>query len=207
MTDVTLHPRAPMLSKRYDFAVCQHRGFLYLIAGKDGNTEVTDIVERYDLARDVWTTLAPVNRKRYASCAAVQAESDRIFLFGGRSDLNNNMVEEVEEYDISTDTWRVVKLKSEFDPVEVCAAVQVGPGQVLVFGGSYSTIEDSPESYIFHCCEHKFEKTKSLRKGHVFVSLPFVHGNFIYAVGNEYYMKNRNIHRFNIDKKLWELIF
>ena len=36
---------------------------------------------------------------------------------------------------------------------------------------------------------------------------PFMYGNYVYAIGNEYYMKNRSLHRYVIDKKEWEIIF
>lgn len=42
-------------------------------------------------------------------------------------------------------------------------------------------------------------KTKDLAKPHVFVNNPFLYGNYVYAIGNEYYVKNRNIHRFDIE--------
>lgn len=207
--DVTLHPKTPMPSKRYDFALCHHAGFLYVIAGKDGAGHVTNKVERYSIERDTWTVLAPISKKRYAACAAVLAESDKICLFGGRLDTSSQMAEDVEEYDIRTNVWRSIKLpfNTAFEPVEVCAAVQIKPGQILLFGGSDLSVEDSAVSYVFHAAEGHFERVGSLKKGHVFVYLPFAYGNNVFAVGNEYYVKSRNIHRYNITTKKWEILF
>ena len=46
-----------------------------------------------------------------------------------------------------------------------------------------------------------------IKKSQVFISNPFLYGNYIYIIGNEYYMKNRSLHRFVLDKNEWEIIF
>lgn len=208
-TDLTLHTRAPMLTKRYDFALCQLNGDIYVIAGKDGNGEVIGSVERYDVSKDQWTAIAPVNKRRYAASAVGMAEFEKIYLFGGRSDGGTGMAEEIEEYDLTKDAWKSLKLRGGhiFEPMEVCAAIQVGSGKILVFGGTDSSTEDSERSFLFSPLEGRFEKVGSLKKPHVFVSLPFLHGNNVFAVGNEYHVKNRNIHRFDIEAGSWEILF
>ena len=208
-SDHTLHPRSPMPFKKYDFTVCQHKNFVYVICGKDADSQVVDSCERFDVARNQWSLLAPINKRRYAASAVVLKESDRIYLFGGRSDYHNTMMEDIEEYDIVRNSWRIVKLKTPnvWTPVEVCATIQVGPGRILIFGGSEASIEDSKNSYIFNAEDFSIEKTAPLKKAHVFVAAPFMHGGSVFAVGNEYYVKSRNVHRFNIEKAEWEIVF
>jgi len=53
----------------------------------------------------------------------------------------------------------------------------------------------------------RIEKKTDLKKAQVFVASPFLYGGYVYAIGNEYYMKNRNIHRFSLSKNDWEFIF
>ena len=207
--DHSLHPRSPMPNKKFDFTLCYHRGFIYLICGKDADSVVVDTCERYDVARNQWASIAPINKRRYAASAVAVRETERIYLFGGRSDYHNNMMEDIEEYTISQNTWRIIRLHSPNDwtPVEVCSSIQIQPGKILIFGGSDASIEDSKQSYVFDVEGFKLEKTSPLKKPHVFVSASFMHGNHIFAVGNEYYVKNRNIHRFNIEKREWEVVF
>lgn len=207
--DHSLHPKSPMPVKKFDFTLCYHKGFIYLICGKDSESAVIDTCERYDVARNQWSTIASINKRRYAASAVAVRESDKIYLFGGRSDYNNNMMEDIEEYNISQDVWRVIKLPlpNDWTPVEVCSSIQIRPGTILIFGGSDANIEDSKQSYLFHCESFRLEKASQLKKPHVFVSASFLHGNYVFAVGNEYYVKNRNIHRFNIELNEWEIVF
>lgn len=207
--DHGLHPKSPMPYKKFDFTLCHHKGFIYLICGKDSDSAVVDSCERYDVARNHWASIAPINRKRYAASAVAVRETDKIYLFGGRSDYHNNMMEDIEEYTISRDIWRIIKLHpvNDWTPVEVCSSVQIRPGTILIFGGSDANIEDSGQSYLFDCESFKLERTNALKKPHVFVSASFLYGSNVFAVGNEYYVKNRNIHRFNIETNQWEIVF
>jgi hypothetical protein len=208
-TDHSLHAKWSMPFKKYDFTLCYHKGFIYVICGKDSESQIIDTCERYDINKNTWSVIAAINKKRYAASAVVAKEIDKIYLFGGRSDYHNMMMDDIEEYDISKDLWKIIKIQGphEWIPVEVCSTIQICSGKILIFGGSDASIEDSKNSYIFHTDDYKLEKTSSLKKAHVFVSAPFLHGNYVFAIGNEYYVKSRNIHRFNISTLEWELVF
>ena len=78
---------------------------------------------------------------------------------------------------------------------------------ILIFGGSDARIKDSCNSISFNINKQSFEKKGELKRAQVFVTAPFLYGNYIYAVGNEYYMKNRNLHRYSIEKEEWNIIF
>lgn len=64
--------------------------------------------------------------KRYAA-SAIGCSNGRIFLFGGRTDINNSMASEIEEYNDQTNTWSIVNLRdiSIWSPVEVCACIEI----------------------------------------------------------------------------------
>ena len=208
-SDNFLHPKTSMPNKKFDFALCYLKNFIYLICGKDAESTVVDTCERFDVARNQWSSIASINKRRYAASAVSVRESNKIFLFGGRSDYNNIMMEEIEEYSVEQNVWTIVKFKwkNEWIPVEVCSSVQVKSNQILIFGGSDASIEDSHKSYLFDTDTYSIVKTADLKKAHVFVAAPFVHGNYVFAVGNEYYVKGRNIHRFNIEKAEWDIVF
>lgn len=86
--DFKLHPKAPMPHKKFDFTICYLNGKIYVICGKDSSSEVLSSSEGYDVVTDTWTTLAPTVKKRYAA-TAIGAPNNKVYLFGGRTDLNN----------------------------------------------------------------------------------------------------------------------
>lgn len=200
--------RAPMIYKKYDFCLCYHDGFVYVICGKDSETEVMGTCERYEVAKNKWSILAPVNHKRYAAGAAVMRETDKIYLFGGRVDGNSATVSEIEEYCIKQDKWKVIRLANPhiWTPVEVCGCVQMGAGRILVFGGSDVSVEDCSHSYSFTASDMRMVKTAPLKKPQVFVNPPFVNGNFVFVSGNNYYINARHIHKFDIKSGTWEIL-
>jgi N-acetylneuraminic acid mutarotase len=113
-----------------------------------------------------------VHKKRYAASSVGLKNLNKIFLFGGRTDYNNLMLEEIEEYNADKDEWTIVNLKnpSVWNPVEVCAAIQVNEEQILVFGGSDVRVRDSASSYFFNVTDYSLERTSDLKKAQVFVS-------------------------------------
>ena len=207
--DRTLYPKTHMPFKKYDFTLAYLNGYIYVICGKDSTNTIVAKCERYNVNTSSWSLIAPVNKKRYAASVVSVKESEKLFLFGGRSDLQNNMMKEIEEYDVSKNIWKIVNLKwpQEWTPVEVCSTIQIDVNKVLVFGGSDINVEDSKESYVFNAENYCIEKCANLKKAHVFVTSPFLHGNFVFAVGNEYYVKTRNVHRYDISQDKWDIVF
>jgi hypothetical protein len=198
----------PMPFKKYDFSVCSHDQHVYVMCGKNADSQVVNSCERYDVTRDKWVLLEPAIKKRYAASASFVKETAKIYLFGGRTDYNAEMVVEVEEYSVALNSWTLLKIAGpdEWMPVEVCASVQIATDRILVFGGSDLQIEDSKQSYVFTPSELKMVKTQPLKKAQVFVNAPYVNGNYVYVPGNEYYVKSRNIHRFSIKSMQWDIV-
>ena len=106
--------KAPMPVKKFDFSICCVNGFIYVLAGKagDGDGRVVSSCERFEIAENRWEKIAPCCKKRYAS-TAVGTRSGLIFLFGGRCQVENQMVSLIERYDIAADKWTVVQIRGE----------------------------------------------------------------------------------------------
>lgn len=123
--------------------------------------------------------------------------------------MNNMMVEQIEEYSVEQNVWTVVPLQNQslWIPVEICASIQLNKDKVLIFGGSDAQISDSDFCYTLDVKDYSIQRIESLKKSQVFISLPFSYGGHVYAVGNEYYVKTRSLHRFNKDEMSWDLIF
>eukprot|EP01017_Pseudomicrothorax_dubius_P040136 TRINITY_DN6241_c0_g1_i1.p1 TRINITY_DN6241_c0_g1~~TRINITY_DN6241_c0_g1_i1.p1 ORF type:complete len:443 (-),score=91.71 TRINITY_DN6241_c0_g1_i1:124-1452(-) len=206
--DRRLHQKASMLHKKFDFTLCYLQEHIYVICGKDSSSEVIDSCERYNVVDNTWSQIAPVKRKRYAA-SAVGTGNSRIFLFGGRTDVNNMMVNDIEEYSVATNTWEIITIKglNVWEPVEVCACLQINEDQILIFGGSDARIKDSSATFVFDYKGYTFQRKGDLRKPQVFVTAPFLYGKYVFAIGNEYYMKHRNLHRYSILRDEWDIIF
>lgn len=208
-TDKTLYNKPSMPHKKYDFTLCYLDSFIYVICGKNVDNEIVRSCERYCIENESWSICSSVNVKRYAASAATIKEKNRIYLFGGRGEAQNAMINEIEEYCVETDNWRILDINwpNEWKPVEVCATIQLKKDEIIIFGGSDVNVEDSKDTYVFKSNDCKLEKVDDLKKPHVFVSAPFIYGNYVFAVGNEYYVKSRNIHRFDIARGKWEIVF
>lgn len=50
-------------------------------------------------------------------------------------------------------------------------------------------------------------RRQELPSAQVFIQMPYMLGNEVYALGNEYYMKKRNLHRYNVSTDKWSTIF
>jgi len=59
-SDRKLHQKAPMMHKKFDFTLTHLNGFIYVICGKDSNSEVVDTCERYSVEDNQWQSVAPV---------------------------------------------------------------------------------------------------------------------------------------------------
>jgi len=203
-----LEIRKKMLCKKYDFTVCVMNGFIFVISGRDSSSEIIDRCEKYDYLKDQWHLVAPVNKKRYAAACASIPAAKKIYLFGGRSDNNNLMHHDVEEYDAGKDEWRVIELQdpSVWIPVEVAAMVQIDENKLLIFGGSEANVTDTSSSYIFNASDYSLERNSDMKRAQVFVAAPVLFGNFVYSIGNEYYVKTRSLNKYNIEKREWSII-
>ena len=184
LNDRRLHQRASMPHKKFDFTLCHLNGCLYVICGKDSSSEVVDTCEKFNINENSWTSISSVCKKRYAA-SAIGFTNNKIYLFGGRSDYNNFMVSEIEEYSVEKNEWSLVHIRNGlnfWNPVEVCACIQISKDKILVFGGSDARIKDSSSSLIFNAFDYSFEKKSELKRPQVFVTSPFLFGRYVYSI-------------------------
>ena len=91
--------------------------YVYLVGGRDGDTCVTNSVERFSVRIDVWGQADPIQTKRTGACSAVL--EDIIFIIGGSD--GDEVLKSVEMYEnalftIDTDDEKV---KSKRKALEV----------------------------------------------------------------------------------------
>jgi N-acetylneuraminic acid mutarotase len=109
--------KSPMPTARSDLSATTVGDYIYLAGGCSTNQvcppefsfcycqELTNKTEAYHPASDTWTTLSDMIRPRYRHGAA--AIGSKIYLIGGR-DIQDNIIQEIDVYDIPTDTWSIV---------------------------------------------------------------------------------------------------
>jgi N-acetylneuraminic acid mutarotase len=135
---------APMPTARAAFAaVTGPDGLIYAIGGTDGNGNILTTVEAYDPVKDKWTTKKPMQTPRAAqSVAAVALPKPQIYAIGGctKSGQYPSILNSVEVYDISTDTWTpssyVFPVASKFGGTAVGTT-----GVIFVIGGQVNDPE------------------------------------------------------------------
>ena len=98
--------------KKFDFSLCYANGYIFVIGGKQSVDDVVNTCEMYNVKDNYWKSMAPCKQKRYAS-TAIGTKSGHIFLFGGRSQFQNQMINQIEEYTVKTDTWKIVSIRGE----------------------------------------------------------------------------------------------
>ena len=76
------------------------------------------------------------------------------------------MVCEIEEYIVENNTWEIVEIRGQniWNPVEVCACLQISEDKILIFGGSDARIKDSSSTYVFNLRDYTFDRKCDLKR-------------------------------------------
>jgi N-acetylneuraminic acid mutarotase len=127
---------SPMTNARAGLALAVVGNSIYAIGGRTNTGGPASggalaVVERYDIATDTWTTVAPLLAPREDLAAAVVG--NKIYVFGG-VDINGQAVTDVDVYNPVTDTWSAAPTDL---PSGRCAfyAVTMKGGTVYCIGG------------------------------------------------------------------------
>lgn len=127
---------SPMPTGRSALAVAVVGNAIYAIGGRTGtggpnSPGKLDVVERYDIATDTWTTVAPLLSPR--SDLAAATVGGKIYVFGG-FDAADNLLPDVDVYDPTTDTWSLAPADLPTPRAGLYAVATKG-GSVYVIGG------------------------------------------------------------------------
>jgi N-acetylneuraminic acid mutarotase len=158
---------APLSLPRHSGATVAVDGLIYAIGGIEyGNSmtvygqtyDVTTgaLVEVYDPSADAWTRLAdlpyPIDimarRAEGRMWLAAASYAGKIYTFGG-SNLNDEVRDTIDVYDIATDTWTAAIARL---PRPVCGLSAATLGEMIyLFGGATSTDPYTPQDYVANC--------------------------------------------------------
>jgi hypothetical protein len=79
--------------------------FTFFSGGWHASTENTNKVERYDILKNIWNFVSPMNERRYRPGVAVL--NGKIYVLGGEEGWDHYH-DTIECYDPMTDKWEVV---------------------------------------------------------------------------------------------------
>ncbi len=135
--------KASMPTPRAGVAAASWDNKIYVLGGRAGNTiglpiMVYNLNEVYDPSTNTWTSLAPMPLAvydHYATVAVKVKDKDKIYIFGGFTSAGI-ATDEVQIYDIATDTW---SSGASMPTPRADAMVGVIQGQIAVFGGRTDT--------------------------------------------------------------------
>jgi Kelch motif len=126
---------APMPTNRIGLAAAVVGDYIYAIGGRTGSAPngygKMNVVERYDIYNNAWTTVAPLPAARSDMAAAVVG--GKIYIFGG-FDAAGNVLNTVDVYNPVTNTW-TIGLTPMPTPRGSMYAVAKKGGTVYVIGG------------------------------------------------------------------------
>ncbi|MGN6484291.1 MAG: Kelch repeat-containing protein [Thermomicrobiales bacterium] len=127
----------PMPTAREHLAVAVAGGILVAIGGRNGgqfDPAMDTAVERYDPANNTWSTGSPMPDGRSGMGVAVDEDAASIVVLGGEGrEGTNGLYDQVQRYDVATDTW------SDLPPLPVARhgiAAAVADGVLYAIGGS-----------------------------------------------------------------------
>ena len=132
-----------MAQARWMHRMVQYKNYLYVVGGVGSKTETPlKSCERFNLITKEWEPMADMVHARHSMgiCAHEWDQKlntgPKLLVFGGVGD-KKSLLTDVEEYDIETDTWRLVYLKNYGQAPKSAGifAVSVNAQQIAIFGG------------------------------------------------------------------------
>jgi len=128
--------KANMTQIRKEHASVYLCGCVYVIGGYDGLTgRFLHEGEKYNLLRDEWSQIAPMNVARCAF-SATSVNSKLIFIFGGYD--GTIRLSSIEKYDHEEDKWQQLPITLR-SPLSNSACFSPRKNQVIILGGGLST--------------------------------------------------------------------
>jgi hypothetical protein len=194
-----------MQVKRFGHSAIFLNGYVYAVGGfshKDvpNETPVTlGSVERFAIHENKWYYVASMNEAR-AFWGIWKVDNQYIYVFGGLHDyqvLNN-----VEKYDVITDTWVSLYYKLPI-PLAKLGAWVIDKKTIMIAGGITADYEASDSWYALDLQTIKWNMKQSMKVAKLLSSGLFFSKGWVYTVGGN---KKGKCERYHVENNYWELI-
>eukprot|EP00826_Nyctotherus_ovalis_P004473 TRINITY_DN10972_c0_g1_i7.p1 TRINITY_DN10972_c0_g1~~TRINITY_DN10972_c0_g1_i7.p1 ORF type:complete len:410 (+),score=113.36 TRINITY_DN10972_c0_g1_i7:66-1295(+) len=172
---------------------------LYCVGGYNKRDGALKSVERYSFASARWVPIAPLNERRQWA-GVCQFNNKHIYCFGG-SNLSS-----IERLDILNEEegWELMGTGDTVSPWagrSACAAIQVDPYRILVFGGCAR--HDLDDASMYYPTTGKIKKCAKLPSPSLFCQLsPAISNQYVGIIG----WRNEIVYLYNIQRDRWDCI-
>ena len=153
-------------------------GRLYSIGGLDGSTNAVTSVERYDVADDSWSAIAPLPEARAHAAAAFDGDG-HILVIGGVNDAGIRQ-STVFSYDIAGNSWSTLAPMPE--AVQDGAALLGADGLVYMAGGVTASGE-SNRLYLFNPASGDWRTGPQMLATHSDHAIAIDNDGFLFVMG------------------------
>lgn len=162
-----------------DFAfTTDDSGRLYSIGGTNSAGQTVDLVERFDISTDTWTTLSVMPQSR-AGASAVYDGAGHVLVIGGVDQLGQRQ-DSVFSYDLASATWSTTTSLPE--AVDDGAAALGADGLVYMIGGITDSGE-SNRSYVFNPATGTWLSGPAMSAARSDHALAVSDDGYLYAIG------------------------
>ena len=191
-----------MQDERRNHAMIKINRTIYVIAGYNKKKSILRKCEKYDIIKNNWIQIAPLNDERnFLSSTVVNKRI--IYVFGGNLSQDKGYTDIFEKYDTeSSIEWnKIIINKNEQWSVRYgLGSIQISNNEILIFGG-LSENEYYMDSFIFDIKKNQLTKIdKSLMMKEAFYQRePLYYQDKVYIYG--FWSKVINI--FDIKNKSW----
>lgn len=198
-----LEAKSDMFYAHADHSLCSIESFIYVV-GTYVNNQVFGWCERYDVQKDKWKIIPPLNHPR-SGVALCCFKNQFIFAFGGRVD-QRRVVDIIEVYDIKKRAWQEIPSsicdKSKWIPAYMSLAYQITDKEIMIFGGkSALTFQIFNGVFVFDLEKMQIVERGSLINPCSFMDTPLVFNHNLYAYGNDIY-----IHKYSFPEQKWSCV-
>ena len=162
-----------------------------------------NVCEKYNVAKNVWTQIRPMNKTKTDS-SACNIDNKYIIVIGGEDGMHLN---DIERYTIANDTWKNIKVSStqQLTPRSGIFSFQIDPLNLLIAGGyDDQDDEDCKDSYVYNINKKTLKKGTDLPQGDYFWSpSTLLFRNNLFVIG----YKDDSIYKYNIKTDKWSCEF
>ncbi len=133
---------------------------IFVIGGILDDFKVTPTCEYYDIEKDVWSEIAPLNKPSMNSAVCV-LNKNYLVKFGGKIDedtLNNT----IEIYDILNDIWNILEYQHSIPIPSQACCIQIDKQKILLYGGTYEKFKDKTDSIFIFEFDEELENIQIL---------------------------------------------
>ncbi len=178
-------------------------GIVYSLGGVSRSGDCMKSCERYDVTKDSWTEIAPMNSAR-CCLAAAEFNNESVYVFGGR-DLDG-VLSTVEKLILEENKWHTISVQGDRWALAEGGCFRIpGRDEIMLFGGNGADGSCTSEVSVFDVEKKTIIRCKKgLHRREWFRGQsPAIYEGKVYVFG----VYARDIHVYFTQSGMWETIW